>query len=236
MLSSTFRAARLGRRRDQRGLSLVELLVGVAVGLFVVAATAMLAATQLTENRRMLLEAQVQQDLRATADIITRELRRAGSWQAADQGVWSPGLAQQPNTNLTIAPLSGSATEVSYQYNRPGLAQGITGFRLQGGTIESDSQSPGNWQQLTDSRTLLITGFTVTPRHVDGPELPPVQKLPCPKTCPLPGGPTDCWPTVQVREYQIDISGRAVSDAAVQRTVRTVARLRTEAPSASCPG
>ena len=51
-------------------------MVGVAVGLFVVAAASMLVATQLSDNRRLTLETQVQQDLRAAADIITRELRR----------------------------------------------------------------------------------------------------------------------------------------------------------------
>lgn len=56
----------------QRGLSLVELMVGITVGLFVVAAAATLVANQLSDNRRLLLETQVQQDLRATMDIITR--------------------------------------------------------------------------------------------------------------------------------------------------------------------
>lgn len=62
----------------QRGLSLVELLVGISVGLFVLAGATLLLSTQLGDNRRLLLETQLQQDLRATMDIITRELRRAG--------------------------------------------------------------------------------------------------------------------------------------------------------------
>ena len=54
------------------------MMVGIAIGLFIVAGAVALVATQLGENRRMLLETQVQQDLRAAADIITRELRRGG--------------------------------------------------------------------------------------------------------------------------------------------------------------
>ena len=61
-------------------------MVGVAIGLFVVAAASMLVVTQLSDNRRLTLETQVQQDLRATADIITRELRRAGHWGKARTG------------------------------------------------------------------------------------------------------------------------------------------------------
>ncbi len=45
--------------RSQRGLSLVELMVGITDGLFVVAAAATLVANQLSDNRRLLLETQV---------------------------------------------------------------------------------------------------------------------------------------------------------------------------------
>lgn len=235
MSISTTMTSRFGpvQRSEQRGLSIVELLVGIAVGLFVVAATAMLAATQMTENRKMLLEAQVQQDLRATADIITRELRRSGYWASAQTSVWSPSLAASANPTLTIAPISAPATAVSYHYTRPLGTNAATGFRLDSGAIQSDSLTAGVWQDLTDRRTLVITNFTVTPRHVSAPEVSPVQKLPCPKLCS--DGTTDCWPTIAVREFQVDISGQAASDAAVQRTVRTIVRLRTEAASAACP-
>ena len=67
-------------------------MVGVAIGLFVVAAASMLVVTQLSDNRRLTLETQVQQDLRASADIITRELRRAGHWGKARDGVWYMGI------------------------------------------------------------------------------------------------------------------------------------------------
>lgn len=222
------------RRAMQRGLSIVELLVGIAVGLFVVAATAMLASTQMSENRRMLLEAQVQQDLRATADIITRELRRSGLWQLADSLIWSPGSPPPaPNPHLLVTPSAGSATQVGYQYHRPTGVSAATGFRLNSGVIQSDSLTPGTWQALTDGRTLNVTAFTVTARHVDGPELSAVPRLPCPKLCS--DGSTDCWPTLRVREFQIDITGQAVNDPAVQRSVRTIVRLRTDAPSAACP-
>ena len=79
----------------QRGLSIVELMVGIAVGLFVVAAASTLVATQLSDNRRLMLETQVHQDLRAAADIITREVRRSGYWNAAPTQLAVPGVVQQ---------------------------------------------------------------------------------------------------------------------------------------------
>lgn len=229
----------LGRssRALQRGLSIVELLVGIAIGLFVVAAASMLTATHLGENRRMLLEAQVQQDLRAAADVITRELRRSGTSTIARNTVWWPGTSGvAPNSQTPVAPLSGTATNVTYSYARAGMS-GPRGFRLASGKIESDLHESGVWQDLTDSRTLLITAFTVTARHVNGPESSAVQKLPCPKLCP--DTTTDCWPTLQVREFQIDITGRAANDASVQRSVRAIVRPRTNVvtpdAAAICP-
>ncbi|MBL0296208.1 MAG: hypothetical protein IPQ21_03185 [Betaproteobacteria bacterium] len=76
-------------------------MVGITVGLFIVAAAAMLVTTQLGDNRRLLLETQVQQDLRATADIITRELRRAG---LAGARLWPASGRQDPATGSREQP------------------------------------------------------------------------------------------------------------------------------------
>ena len=60
-------------RAAQRGLSIVEMMVGIAVGLIVVAAATLMVAGQLADNRRLLLETQVQQDLRASADQAIKQ-------------------------------------------------------------------------------------------------------------------------------------------------------------------
>ena len=52
-----------------RGLSLVELLVGLALGLFVVAAAATLLASQWREQHRLATESRLMQDLRSASDI-----------------------------------------------------------------------------------------------------------------------------------------------------------------------
>ena len=72
-------------RQRQTGLSLVELMVGVAVGLFVVAGATLVVSNQLGDNRRLMLETQIQQDLRAAADLIARDLRRSGYWASVQR-------------------------------------------------------------------------------------------------------------------------------------------------------
>ncbi|MBA4217252.1 MAG: hypothetical protein C0460_07975 [Methylibium sp.] len=73
-----------------RGLGLIELMVGITVGLIVAAGASLVAVNQINEHRRLMLEIQVQQDLRTAADLVQQELRRAGFRGRADLGVWSP--------------------------------------------------------------------------------------------------------------------------------------------------
>lgn len=229
--------------RPARGLSMVELMVGVTIGLFVVAGAGMLAASQLSDNRRLLLETQVQQDLRATADIIARELRRSGHWAKARDGVWYEGSAavrSNPYGGLTSAEggaelQDGDVTNaVLLNYSNKGdealeddavAANEQRGFRLDNGTIQTQLGA-GNWQALTDSNTLRVTGFSITTQSK------PVQ-LACTKDCP--GGGQACWPVLAVRELTIDITGEAAHDAAVQRSVRSTVRLRNDPVTGSCP-
>ena len=213
---------RISGRRRQRGLSLVELLVGVAVGLFVVAGAAMVVGTQLGESRRLLLETQLQQDLRSSADIITRELRRAGFWSQSELGVWSPTATPSPNPFATVS--MPVVTEVDYTYRRGPGQEGPYGFKLDTttGSIKTLLATAG-WQDLTDPRTLRITALTITPNNTT--VLPP---LPCPKACPAPAGAQDCWPRLVIRSFDVTITGQAVHDSAVQRTLTTNVRLRND--------
>ncbi len=234
--------------RRQRGLSIVELMVGVAIGLFVVAAASMLVATQLSDNRRLMLETQVQQDLRATADIITRELRRAGHWGKARDGVWSAGntalIRDNRYSRITkdvdsdFADGEESST-VLFAYSRSGKESDENGTRnsaeeLGFERVVADGKGviwtylgAANPQPLTDSNTLDVTEFKLTMN------VQPIR-LECPNPCPDPL--VDCRPELQVRDVRIDITGRAAHDSSVQRSLSSNVRLRNDAVIAgTCP-
>lgn len=219
-------------RRAQRGASLVELMVGVAVGLVVVAAAVTLAATQVGEHRRLQLEAQLQQDLRAAADLVTRELRRAGHWPDATLAIATAGAPAAPNPHAAISPDAVSTTQVDFAYARQDGATGPFGFRLDGRVLRMRLGAAG-WQELTDANVVRVSSFTVTPRN--GAPI----RLPCPRPCA--DGTTECWPTLTVREFVIDIAGEAAADPAVRRSLRTVVRPRNdlvashEAGAPACP-
>lgn len=214
--------------RSQRGLSLVELMVGVAVGLFVVAAAAMLVANQLSDNRRLLLETQLQQDIRASMDIITRQLRRAGALDTVpvQQGLsTSPtaGGAWNPFTDVVVTNPGGTAGQVDFKFILD-PSQNTFGFKLEDGALKTwvprVGLAGGNWQELTDKNSITVTEFKITPRIVQS------SALPCPKLCS--DGSTDCWPQLVLREYTVEISARSRTDASVQRSLRNDVRLRND--------
>jgi Tfp pilus assembly protein PilW len=203
-------------------------MVGIAIGLFVVAAASLVASSQLNDNRRLMLELQVQQDLRATADIITRELRRTGYWDVSQDAVSNVAISatSQPQPNLNL-PLVVTATPGSVEYKYKRLidgtgGEGPYGYRLDNdGVIRTRITFQSGWQELTDINTLVVDSFTVDQTNSTA------VKLPCPKDCPGAAG-DDCWPTVAVREFTVTITAHAPTDAAIRRTVTTRVRLRND--------
>lgn len=221
---ATRRLPRAPTRAAQRGLSIVETMVGITVGLFVVAAAALLTSAQLSSNRKLLLEAQIQQDLRATADIIGRELRRSGALRDAQaiNTTWRPGFVPSPNTAATgLQPAAGvTDDETQYQYERfPGAGLSTFGFRLENGRIRS-RVGGGGWQDLTDATVMEVTTFQIATTGSTA------EILPCPNECP--GGGTACWPSVQVRDLTITLEARSTADASVLRSIRAVVRQRAD--------
>ena len=176
-------------RSRQAGLSMVELMVGVAIGLFVVAGATLAVSNQLGDNRRLMLETQIQQDLRTAADMITRDVRRSGYWANAQSGVWHAGavsVASNPYTALTpasgVGPTkSDSNTRASRQSSDPNED---AGFRVVNNTIQM--RAGGQWQALTDNTTLKVTDFRVTLSSKD-------VALSCFNDCPR--GWATCPPT-----------------------------------------
>lgn len=232
------------RRARQRGITLVELLVGIAVGLFIIGTATFMLSNQLDENRRLILDTQLQQDLRSAADLVSRDLRRAGYWGNAAQGTWLRGVATtaNPYTELNAAEPGEAGSEVTYTYSldsqqTPPVAENDvvdgydrSGFRLRNGAIELFL---GAWQQVTDPQTLTVTAFNITLNTQDI-----LLESACPKTLAEGGvcaGGGVCPPVQQVREFQVQIDGEATNDPTVRRSLRSAVRVRNDLISGQCP-
>ncbi len=219
--------------QPQRGLSLVELLVGLALGLLVVAAGAMLLTQQLREHRALLLEARLMQDLRTTTDLVARDLRRAGHWGDAAAGVWSPTQAPRANPYAALAPAAAASDAATFAYSRDSVENHLLdsnekfGLRLRNKAIELQL-GRGNWQALTDATLLAVTAFSITPT-VEEIDLGALCSKPC------PAGSTTCPPRQQVRSFAVQIGGRSLADASITRALQAVVRVRHDTVVGACP-
>lgn len=215
----------LGQRKNQSGMSIVELMVGVAVGLMVTAAASLLMSGQLVENRRLVTETQLQQDLRAATDIMTRELRRTGADTEALilNTIWYPG-ASTVLRNASAEGLSTAAGEVIYDYN-PASTGGPYSYKQVGSVLRVDLAGNSRWQDLTDVNIMNVQPNGFTPQITVEPTLAAIV-LPCPSLCP--GGGIACWPKVEVRLVSFAVAAEAKRDNTVQRAISSAVRVRND--------
>jgi prepilin peptidase dependent protein B len=230
------------RSRSQRGLSIIELMVGVAIGMFIVGGAIKLFVDMFGNNRRLLIETRVNQDLRAAADVIARDLRRAGYWRNALSGV-----ATTPTTNpySAAAVTTVAASGVTYAYDKDGvdIVDNTTeqfGFRVTGNVIEM--RLGGSWQQLTDPHTVEITNLNLVQNAASSVQWATIaDSCPCigAGTCVAPTSAASAvagnWPQLGVRWVDVVIEGRSATDARVTRRVVESVRLRNEQTRGVCP-
>jgi prepilin peptidase dependent protein B len=214
-------------------MSLVELMVGIVVGLFIMVGATYFVVNFNGENRRLLLEARLTQDMRAAMDIVTRDLRRAGYWDNSPSGTnifgSTPVVTTYDSTGYgVVAPTaaSGPASSVSYAYAK-GTANVVDpnteqfSFGVSGGVLTTTLGASGA-QPLTDANTTMVDDFTVTPTTAE-------EDVTCPTTCTV-----NC-PKVYIRELAITFTAHAVVDPTVRRTLKNNIRLRNDRQTGACP-
>ncbi len=229
--------AKFHRRAIARGMSLVELMVGVVLGLFIVVGATYFVVNFNSENRRLLLEARLTQDMRAAMDVVTRELRRAGYWGNATSGtnIFGTTTTVVPYDGTGYAVISPSAasgpqSSVSYAYSKgtADVANAATekfSFDLLGGVLTTTIGTTGGSgaQPLTDAITTVVDEFTVTPSEA-------IEDVTCPTACVGPS-----CPKVYIRELSVKFTAHAVVDPAVRRTLTNNIRLRNDRQTGACP-
>lgn len=223
---------------SQRGVSLVELLIGMVVGLFIVGAGVTVAVVHLHESRAMVAQSRWTQDLHAVTDLIARDLRRVGYWGDAGAGVWpravapgATGVAANPYTAMTT--IASPTTAIDFRYSRDAVENDHVddnehvGYRLRNGVLELQlGGSP--WQAMTDITAMRVTGFDIAPTE---------QVLSLEGSCsaPCPADSDTCPPRLHERSITVTVTARGVADPAVQRTARARVRLRNDEITGRCP-
>lgn len=171
-------------KQKTSGFSLVELMVGMTVGLIVLFIVGTIFLSVLDGSTYTLRAARLNQELRVAMNFITDDLRRAGYWSEAAENALRP-LSQQednPFTNRVAASgdirdihILASGTCIMFSYDADANFAGdqrVFGYRLTGnvlemlmdGTTATNNCATGDWQPITDNSAVTVTtlSFDVT--------------------------------------------------------------------------
>jgi prepilin peptidase dependent protein B len=165
--------------KRQTGVTLIELLIGMLVGLVVIAGGINVFITSVKGQTDNIKLSRLNQDMRTMMDIMARDIRRAG-FVTSDPATNLASLQNNPFFDDTT---SGSTTELGiynsntcivYAYNRDDDSPPFVdsderlGFRLNNGELEmrisgdtNEDCSDGDWQSITEAE-VEITGLTFT--------------------------------------------------------------------------
>lgn len=173
----------------QTGVTLIELLIGMLVGLIIVAGGINVFVNSLQGQRDNLQLSRLNQDLRSMMDIMARDIRRAG-YVTDDPVTYLASLQNNPFFDATSA---GATTELSlpngnpgncivYAYNLdndkpPAVQAGERfGFRLSGtdlqmrktGATNENCTVDNEWETITEPEVQLTAlAFTLTTRSLN---------------------------------------------------------------------
>lgn len=231
---------RTNATRHLRGMSLVELMVGLAIGLFIVAGTLTMFANQVGGSRQLLQQARLHQEMRSAMDLVTRDLRRAGAWDNAIEGTVAIGSTgatlRNPYRAIDVSTDASGADVIQHRFTRDeattdkpenDIADGHEefGFKRDGDVLRMKLGGSG-WQPLTDPAVIRVTAF-----DIGHSEVPVPLASACRGGC---AGPT--CPVLFMRQYTFTLRAVSATDSTVkERTLVTTVRPRNDRIEGACP-
>lgn len=220
--------------RAQRGITLIELMIGLVLGLLVTGIAVQMYISSLSITKQTTATVRLNQELRAIADLIVGDIRRAGFWSNATSGGDNPystlvsgGQASSGYIDL-FEPTGGGYRCIILAYENSGVTpnEHIYGYRLDGSadSIEiltatsyssssfancSDPSGSGltsSWETLSDSRVLnnISLIFRFNPSSAAS------------------------WAQASDKIIEFDLSAEATGDPAIIRQISESVRVRNE--------
>ena len=151
--------------RRQRGETLAGLLVGLALGMLVLAAGAHMLAQLMRGHRLALQDSHLQQDLHFAMDLMVRELQdaqySAQAWSSRSPQACSDAFCDGPEDFN----LGSGRLDWTLDRNHNGLQDNdeCTGYRLRSGALQVRTAcTPEVWTALTDTTSLRLTRLEAT--------------------------------------------------------------------------
>jgi prepilin-type N-terminal cleavage/methylation domain-containing protein len=208
-----------------RGFTLIELMIALALNLFLLAGLIDIFVVNLEHYRKVLNSSQLEEQLQSAIYFMTNEIRRAGYSGTAANDVFSGQNNNAFMTATTDISVNGSNNCVLLTYDRagtgslPAISSGVDderyGFRLSGSTLQtrppgaafSCAAAVSAWENMIDSNVITITALTFTLN-----------------TTTLAANTSH----LAIRSVDISITGQLASNSAVTKTLTAHVRARND--------
>jgi len=178
-----------------KGFTLIELMIAMMLGLIVIGAAISIYISTVASSSSTIKSARLNYDLESSMSLMLNDIRRAGYWGGAADGVAINNPFTNANPNL-LAPLSSSITNItindtgdcilySYDADESGIntpndttddigANEFYGFKLEdnsikirtSGTATNDCDN-GTWENFIDESLLTIESVEFSFEAID---------------------------------------------------------------------
>lgn len=205
-----------------KGLTLVELLVALAINIFLLSALVLVFSNYLRNYNLQFRADTLNQQMEVAMQVMLNDIRRAGYNSAAITSTSNP-FTVTGSTDLTVS--GGNCITFTYDHRLTGTLPSISsasddsryGFRLSGGAIQSRpagatfscAAAASAWENLTDPNIITITALSFTINSISPPSAS----------------------SVRIRTVTISMTGQLVSDATVTKTLTQTIRVRNDKAS-----
>tara|TARA_Y100001973_G_scaffold53621_1_gene79283 strand:+ start:2149 stop:2760 length:612 start_codon:yes stop_codon:yes gene_type:complete len=154
--------------RPSKGLSIVELMITISLGLLLTAALIAVFSNTIGVNSRSMKLSQLNEEATAVMELMLAELRRAGYRGDAAELIYDPVNASNDfNKTIRVSRLTGekanSCILFSYDKDADGQHDDAAenfGFRLNAKQIQRRQASAGcassGWQSITSDSIMLV--------------------------------------------------------------------------------
>ena len=151
--------------RAQRGVTIIELMVGLLVSLIVAGASVAAYITTFRGGTDVLRSARLNQELGAVVDLMAADIRRAG-YIGDEGGVQDANIRLDSARIVAFNGVANGCLLYRYLADATTPANSYFGFRRNGnvvqmrtaGTVINDCTN-GTWETITDPSTVTITAL-----------------------------------------------------------------------------
>lgn len=208
----------------QKGFTLLELLVGIGLMVFILGSGVLLYSTLIKSYYDLLATNKLDQQLRSAINMMSQDIRRAGYSANAQNDINSGSNTNSfmtgskdisvPNSSCILFTYDTDSNGALPALNSSGYDEHF-GYRLSGTTLQSrnltdaaQSCTSGTWVDITDRNQISISNL---------------QFVLASTVLNLSGGGT-----LSIRNVTISLSGNLSSDSSVTRTITETIRVRND--------